>query len=218
MWPSCINQLNPFPYELKRETPKFLKMAFHATEIVDDAAIFIPVRPIKLLGKCSTARYLDCPNIPDGHVDLAYDYQEGRGNPDNYHIGQYYWFDFDILDSNMNTLLELRMVFNEGDGDCNDGLWGAVWERNTESKIADILSKSDTAIITAQPTLLTVEDQLQDIIIPSNSDFGEDNDPLVCPDIEFSNNLKIEEIIGMAIRWCCVFAYDWNYSEKGYDS
>jgi hypothetical protein len=126
MWAACINQLNPLPHALKEEMPKFFKIALSNAGITNESEMFIPVRPVALLGKCSTARYLDCPNIPDGHVDLAYDYREGRGNPDDYHVGQYYWFDFDIVYSNQETVLELRMVFNEGDGDCNDGLWGAV--------------------------------------------------------------------------------------------
>jgi hypothetical protein len=217
MWPACINQLSPLPHTLKGEMPKFLTMALRNIGIANEFEMFIPIHPVELLGKCSTARYLDCPNIPDGHIDLAYDYQEGRGNPDNYHTGQYYWFDFDVVDIDMETMLELRMVFNEGDGDCNDGLWGAVWERNTEFQVADILSGSDTAIIAARSMNLIDEAKLQDVVIPSSFDADNGYDPLPCPDIEFFNNLKLEEIIGVAIRWCCVFTSDWKYERQGYD-
>lgn len=57
---------------------------------------------------------------------------------------------FEELESNLqptewrpSKTLELRMVLNEGDADCNDGVWGAVWERNTQELIANILSTGD---------------------------------------------------------------------------
>lgn len=217
MWPACINQLSPLPYPLKEEIPKFLKRALSNAGIKNEAEMFIPIRPVALLGKCSTARYLDCPNILDSHIDLAWDYREGRGNPDDYDIGQYYWFDFNIVGSNQETMLELRMVFNEGAADCDDGLWGAVWERNTEFQVADILSDGGTAIIAARSINLIDEDRFQDIEIPLSFDVANDYDPLPCQDIEFFNNLKLEEIIGVAIRWCCVFTSEWSYERHGYD-
>ncbi|MEH2233159.1 MAG: hypothetical protein V7K71_26585 [Nostoc sp.] len=35
------------------------------------------------------------------------------------------------------------MVVNVGDGDCNDGQWGEVWQRNTGKPVAQILSTGD---------------------------------------------------------------------------
>jgi hypothetical protein len=214
MWPTCINQLIPLPFELRGGVPKFLKIAFNKAGIENEDEMFIPLRPLKILGNCSTALYLDCPNIPDTHVDRAHDYE---GNPENYDGGRYYWFDFDVVDFDMTIMIELRMVFNQGIGDANDGLWGAVWERSTEFQVADILSGTDTAIIAARSMNLIDEDKLQDVVIPSNFDANNGYDPLPCSHIKFFNNLKLEEIIGVAIRWCFVFTSNWNYERQGYD-
>jgi hypothetical protein len=61
------------------------------------------------------------------------------------------------------------------------------------------------------------EDRFQDVVIPSSFDAHNGYDPLPCPDIKLFNNSKLEEIIGVAIRWCCVFTSEWKYKRQGYD-
>ncbi len=119
--------------------------------------MIVSIRSFSILGKCSTSKYLNCPNIPDHHrenakCDEPRRYAESRADyfrrrresqTDYFdRIGQYYWVDFDVVTSD-GFLTKLRMVVNEGDADCNDGQWGEVWQRNTGKRVADILSVGD---------------------------------------------------------------------------
>ncbi|NES64620.1 MAG: hypothetical protein F6K24_04840, partial [Okeania sp. SIO2D1] len=114
MWPKCINKLSPIKGNFSEEMPKLLKVAFNKKGIFNEDEMFMPIRIVNILGRCSTAMYFDCPNIPDHHLSDA---EIEEDNPD-YDTGRYFWFDFDIVGMD-GLLLPLRMVFNEGDADCN---------------------------------------------------------------------------------------------------
>lgn len=208
MWASCINQLLPFKNALRVEIPKFLRKAFNDKGILNDEEMFIPIFPVSLLGQCSTAAYVDCPNIPAHHIENAQDFGDNSTRYLN-NVGRYYWFDFDItkLDA---TLLQLRMVFNEGDADCNDGLWGAVWERNTEELIANIMSTGDCET-TIEASLRKYIDicESQDIWIPTSFN----DDPLSWSSVEYANDLRLEKIIALAIRLCSVYRSSTCYNK-----
>ncbi|MEH1936712.1 MAG: hypothetical protein V7L14_24015 [Nostoc sp.] len=147
MWPTCIKNLSPIEYALETgELPQWIRQAFNREGIFNEDEMVIPIRPVSFLGNCSMAAYIDCRNTPKHHIER---YQSGhRGNIEiakhrgNIEIATYYWFDFDIFGSDAK-LISLRMVVNEGNADCNDGHWGAVWERNTKELVADILSTGD---------------------------------------------------------------------------
>jgi hypothetical protein len=68
MWAEYIENLSPLQHEVSNEIPKFLKRAFHDEEIMGDADITVPIRLIAALGKCQTALYRTCPNIPTWHL------------------------------------------------------------------------------------------------------------------------------------------------------
>lgn len=213
MWPTCINNLHKIENSLRAKVPKFIRQAFNSKGIFDDDKMFIPIRPVSILGECSTGAYVDCPNIPDYHLENA---QYCGDDPAEYldDVGKYYWFDFDVVALD-GELLQLRMVFNEGDGDCNDGLWGAVWEIHTEELVANILSTGDS-----EATVEAVSKKYIDMYQNKNmwvpTEFDRDNDPLPCCSINYANNFKLEEIIGLAIRLCCVCRSEWTYSRFGY--
>ncbi|MEH2367092.1 hypothetical protein [Nostoc sp.] len=141
-WPTCINKLSPVKnkHPLEGESLAELTEAFTCTDTFDE--MILSIRSVSILGKCSTAKYLECPNIPDHHRENARFYY--REHPSKYfdNIGQYYWVDFDIITSDKLTI-KLRMVVNGGDADCNDGQWGEVWQRNTGKPVAQILSTGD---------------------------------------------------------------------------
>jgi hypothetical protein len=119
-----------------------------------------------------TSKYLKCPNIPEHHKENArcdprryaeseadYFRRHKKSQVDYFnHTGQYYWVDFDVINSD-EVLTKLRMVVNEGDADCNDGQWGEVWQRNTGKKIADILSTGDM-----KTTVQTCSSELEKLI------------------------------------------------------
>jgi len=133
MWPTCINHLSPRKNSLEEKLPNWIEQAFNARGILNQDEMFVPLVPISVLGTCKTSDYTECPNTPEHHVEAV---KNGRS------FGKYYWFDFDIIGAD-NQQLELRMVLNEGDADCNDGFWGAVWERNTQELVVNILSSGD---------------------------------------------------------------------------
>lgn len=215
MWATCTNELSPFAYELRAELPKFLKKAFNEAGISNDEEIFIPVRPVALLGTCSTAAYADCPNMPEHHIENS----QWDDDPAYYlnDVGRYYWFDFDVVWLDEEPL-QLRMVFNEGDADCNDGLWGAVWERNTEEIIANILSTGDCqATVEVLSGKLADKYESQEIWIPTTFDRYDGYDPLPCESVVYANNLNLEKIISLAIRMCSLYRDKWSYKRQGYD-
>lgn len=136
MWPACIKNLSPIKYALETgELPQWIRQAFNREGIFNEDEMVILIRPVSFLGTCSTPAYIDCPNTPDHYIEKA-------RHPYLHNVGKYYWFDFDILGSDAK-LISLRMVVNEGDADCNDGHWGAVWERNTKELVVNILSTGD---------------------------------------------------------------------------
>lgn len=214
MWADCINELSPFPYELKTEIPKFLKKGFNSAGVLNEDEMFMPIRPVALLGECSTALYVNCPNIPEHHIENSQWYDP----PSQYfrYTGKYYWFDFDVAYPNTPPL-QLRMVVNEGDGDCNDGMWGAVWERNTESLVANILSTGDS-----EATVQAISQQHINLYesdstwFPSRFD-ERDDDPIPCMTMEYANDLVLEKIIGVAIRVCFTYRDEWSYNYHGYE-
>lgn len=164
-WPTCINKLSPVKnkHPLEGESLAKLREAFTWTDTFDE--MILSIRSVSILGKCSTAEYLECPNIPDHHRRNAKDSTRlYREHPSKYfdNIGQYYWVDFDIITSDKLTM-KLRMVVNVGDADCNDGQWGEVWQRNTGKPVAQILSTGDmeTTVQTSSSEL----DKLVDFII-----------------------------------------------------
>ncbi|MBW4421427.1 MAG: hypothetical protein KME13_19705 [Myxacorys californica WJT36-NPBG1] len=215
MWATCINELAPAECQLKEEVPKFLVKAFNAAGISEQSAMVYPVRPIRFLGSCSTGLYLDCPNIPEEHIDLFHDCG-GDDDPANYDIGKYHWFDFDIVGLD-GAVVEARLVFNEGDADCNDGLWGAVWERNTEALIANITNDVEEATVAVASQRYADMYESQDIWIPTDFDKKHGYDPLPCGSMRYANNLKLEKIIGLAIRLCSACRSRRTYTRFCYD-
>ncbi|NEP76913.1 MAG: hypothetical protein F6K39_01230 [Okeania sp. SIO3B3] len=178
------------------EIPELLKVAFNEKGIFNEDKMFMPVRIVNILGRCSTAMYLDCPNIPEHHLYHA----EGCKEALDYHIGRYYWFDFDIVGTD-GKFLPLRMVFNEGDADCNDGFWGVVWERNTEEIIANIISSGDceTTVEAISKQHINMYES-QEILIPTIFDSTNHSGGLL-DDIIAAKDLKLEKIIRLAIQF-----------------
>ena len=210
MWAECINKLSPFTYELKSEIPKFIKKAFNDRGVVDEDEITIPIRPVALLGTCTTDLYIGCPNMPEHHVENS-QWSEGYF----YEMGGYYWLDFDVVKFDQ-ILLKLRMVFNEGSADCNDGMWGAVWERNSGELIVNILSTGDS-----EATVQAISKKHIELCKDQQSWFPfhfeeRDDDPIPCMTMAYANDAMLEKIVGLAIRLCCVYRSAQNYQTHGY--
>ncbi|WP_426545556.1 hypothetical protein [Dapis sp. BLCC M126] len=68
MWPTCINKLSPFKGDFSVKIPELLKKAFNKKGIFIEDEMFMPIRIVNILGRCSTAMYINCPNIPDHHL------------------------------------------------------------------------------------------------------------------------------------------------------
>ncbi len=200
MWPDCVNNLQPFENSLQAELPQFIVRAFQKQGIENLQEMVLPIQMIALLGKCGTETYMDCPNLPEWHVANS---QSVGKEPAYYlaNIGRYYWFDVNILDAEQ-TVLPLRIVFNEGDADCNDGIWGAAWDRNTAERVANFKSVGDceTEIAVVSDTHLQAY-KPHDIWIPTKFKNGKRDDPLPANTI-YAQDLELEKLIGLSIRWC----------------
>ncbi|MEM1251119.1 MAG: hypothetical protein AAGI69_01710 [Cyanobacteria bacterium P01_H01_bin.21] len=212
MWPTCFDELKPFKLALKDELPQFLVDAFHRNGVKNLKEMLVPIRMVALLGKCSTDKYLDCPNLPEWHLQnsgastgglIDYKYLE--------YTGMYYWFDFDLIDSAQNPM-PFRIVFNQGDADCNDGIWGACWDRNTGEIVANLKSVGDCeAEIEAVSKKHIQAYKPHDAWIPNfakeEEDDDDDDEPLsdnLLPvDMLYAADLELEKYIGLAIIWCC---------------
>lgn len=141
--PRRVDGLEPFGKELKTGLPRFVVEAFSKQN--GGRQVPVPVRLVRLLGKCRTDRY-ECQNLPSHHLERWQD------EPDSLAImGRYYWFDLELIQGD-GTILPLRLVYNEGDADCNDGIWGEFWDRDSFEKVADFHSTSaDGTTLTATP-------------------------------------------------------------------
>ena len=150
-----------------------------------------PVYICSILGRCNTGSFLDCPNIPE-HYGYHKDHIDD--------MGMFYCFDADIRDPiNTNIYLPLRIVLNEGDGDCNDGIFGGVWHRDTDELIANIKSTGDgESTIEALPTTYssTIE---ENELIDFPWDLPNDEDARIFCTFYVKNNLKLEKLIVYSI-------------------
>jgi hypothetical protein len=195
MWPSCLDTLTPFPVALRDEPPADLIEAFRRSGWPDIPAS-LPVRMVTLLGTCTTDQYIQCPNLPEWHVENS----EEDGAEYLEEIGRYFWCDFDLMDRN-GTLTRLRMAFNEGDADCNDGTWGVVWDRDTAATVADLTSVGD-----CEGRITVVSDKHTKAYTPHAYPVPTDNESFGASTLPFSlvyaEDTEIEKLIGVAMRWC----------------
>jgi hypothetical protein len=215
MWPTCVDSLEPFPCVLRDELPEFIIKAFQKQGIVEPQEMLVPIRMIALLGKCNTHDYLDCPNFPEWHLENSRTYSS---NPIDYfcYVGSYYWFDFDLIDS-LQQQIQLRVVFHEGDADCNDGTWGACWDRNNGELVAHFKSVGDCdAEIEVISSKHVEAYQPHNIWIPIYFDPDEAEDPLPFT-TNYFKDLELEKLIGLAMRWCWSYMLEDNRELIGSD-
>lgn len=183
MWPSCINNLSPVEDNLGKRLPDWIEQAFNKKGVSDKDEMFVPLFPISAIGTCKTSAYIECPNIPEHHVEHAEDGSD---------IGRYYWFDFDVVGAD-NKRIELRMALNEGDADCNDGFWGAVWERSTQELVVNILSSGDM-----ETTIEAVSRKYVRMYKPHETWI-----PMLEENVQIcENNLQLEKLVDLAIQIC----------------
>ena len=179
-WPPCLKNLTPVEDEnpLDGESASRLRESFHSPDIFDE--ILPSIKFLLILGRCSTSRYLQCPNIPEHHRENARCgprlYAEDKADYSKRaieaqvkyfnHIGAYVWVDFDVEISD-GVVKKLRMVVNYGDADCNDGQWGEIWQRNNGKRIGGIQSVGDceTSISCFPRELEKVIDFVVDIVV-----------------------------------------------------
>ena len=197
MWPKCINNLSPIKIKdnvkdnFSEEMAKLLKVTFNKKGIFNEDEMFMPIRIVNILGCCNVGMYFDCPNTPDYHL------YEATGDED-YDAGRYFWLDFDIVGMD-GLLLPLRMVFNEGEADSNDGFWGVVWDRDTEEIIANIINSGDceTTIEAISKQHINMYES-QEILIPTIFDSDEGG---LLDDIIPAQGTKLEKIIRLTIQF-----------------
>lgn len=215
MWPICLKNLSHQKYQMNEEIIELLKDVFKkalkAQGKLNNNDVLIPVRLVSLLGTCTMTEYPDIPNTPIQHSDQD-DYDDPADFLESLSELECEWVDFDIIEANHQSL-ELRMVFNWGDGDCNDGFWGAVWERNTEELVANIFSTGDCETTIEGVSKQYIDRyQSQETLIPIDDayELEFDNPELTSASemwretftwyMKYANELEIEKLIGFALH------------------
>lgn len=191
-WPACVSNLKPF--RPRNDPPAVIVELFRAQGW--DAAAPLPIQMVALLGSCSTGAFPDCPTLPEWHTSNAA--AEGGDFLDE--IGRYSWCDFDLIDAK-GTRTELRMAFNDGDADCNDGVWGVVWDRRTGKVVAELTSVGDSEgliKVVAKGHLEKFAPHKLPIPTDRNS-FGAFMSPTT---LKFAKSDQMAQLIAVAIGWC----------------
>lgn len=105
--------------------------------------------------------------------------------------------------------LLVRAVFNSGDGDCNDGYWGAVWDRATGAEIVKIVSSGDmqsTFEAVSQEHIARFEAAPfhgdMPLVSQEKVDLGDEFIPFIFVGDAFhtSRNLVLERIVLLAVK------------------
>ncbi len=220
MWLNCIKNITPF-IQLK-ELFEFLSESFKRNGITEPDNIYDLVQIVALLEISSNDEYIDCPKMPEWHLENA---DDDVCEPEAYlaDIYRYYWFDFNILDRDRN-ILPLRAVFNRGYADYNDGIWGVAWDRNTGREVAHFRNiggdTGETEVISQQhidsyhPHNLCFPDQFgssirRNINLSKREDWTEPLDiEFQSPyTIYFARSLELETLIGLTLRWSADYTF-----------
>ncbi|MBN2440808.1 MAG: leucine-rich repeat domain-containing protein [Spirochaetales bacterium] len=176
-WPDCVTKVN--------DLAAMNDQAEHA-HIDSTQNDSFPIIKILFLGEGKVSAFMECPHIPEhnsGYDALTID----SGN------GSLYWFDFRLL-SRDQTSIPLRMTYCLGNADCNDGMWGAVWRRDTFEKMADIESTGDCeTTISAAFALINTYKPHNNLVLPAQADLQETYSFI------YKHDAEVEKALGIAI-------------------
>lgn len=141
-WPRCLEILGSREKSPKEGIPRFLSEAPNLSGVTDWDN---PINSLKVLGECQQMFFRTCPHTPEWHQP-----EKGKGAElknqaiqliNSRQPGIYIWSDFDLKQKERN--LPVRMVFNTGDADSNDGIWGCLWHRESREELISIESTGD---------------------------------------------------------------------------
>lgn len=184
---------------------------------------FMPIKDMKFYGHASGIVYQG-KNLPDHHISNAKKF--AREGLSNYFdgLGQVYVFDFNAVTPEGKSM-PIRVAFNTGDGDCNDGYWGEAWNKDTKKVVVDIMSTDDTF------TTLTARTKEPDIfdkaeipilsklklgfhpvyVLPGTSNEFDDKEGFYYTGptmMECTNNRKLAMVVALALRIFSVRLHD----------
>jgi predicted DNA-binding WGR domain protein len=143
-WPACLGLLEPFSGEASSEPPRIIADLIERE--APEAFEGLPIRIEAVLGRCPLWAYPRCPNLPEHHIP-DYSLDEDIDELEFKVIARerafpYIWSDLALTDAKGKEY-RIRMAFNRGDPDVNDGYWGAAWDLENRRRIADIVSSGD---------------------------------------------------------------------------
>lgn len=197
-WPTCTETLTPF----KPHTAPPFVIVEQFRLLGWSTAAPLPIQMVALLGSCSTGAFLDCKTLPEWHTSNA---KEWGGSDYFNDIGRYYWCDVDVIDGN-EVRYPLRLAINCGDADCNDGVWGLVWDRKTGKIVAEVSSAGDSLGLVKVVSKRHIDKfAAHKLPIPTDrAAFW----PFMSPtNLKFGKNDQLAQLIAIAIGWCAGYAH-----------
>lgn len=143
-WPACLGLLEPFTGAISDDPPEAIAGLIERG--APEGFEGLPIRIEGILGRCPLWSYVRCPNLPEHHlpdycVDEDLDEEDFRDLRREYAF-PYIWSDLALTDAKGKDH-RIRLAFNRGDPDANDGYWGAAWELDSRRRVADISSTGD---------------------------------------------------------------------------
>jgi hypothetical protein len=209
-WPACFNFMEPTNFTIKERLPECIIDSFRSHGIQDEGLMNLPIKISSILGKCHTNYFITCPNVPDYRTfDGIVDILDAEGeqqtklleNMLKYTDGSaFYWIDMDLKDAK-GKVIPLRMAYNLGDADSNEGYWGAVWHRESLERVADIRSVGDCATeIKVLPILIKMFTPYN-CWLPVEFDTNK-FDNMYIGSISHATNHELEKILQLALVIC----------------
>ena len=190
-WPAFIDEMESTRAD--STLPNFLKEVYKNPELSKEVIICFPLHLVNSFARFAFADYPDCLNIPE-HDRYALE-AAARYDDDISDLPGYYCCDFDVEDAG-KKVFSLRMIYNAGYGDCNDGFWGAVWDKKTKALVAYIMSTGNCETTIAVITEYRQQFRPYAAWVPANSDMDRKHS---IGNVIYKNDHQLEKFICLAI-------------------
>lgn len=205
---ACVlsgDTINEWPWCLQHLTPERLRDPFRMPEYLA-SDIPLPVSLVKVWGTCPTHYFPSCPNQPDYRdidakpdsefsADFVYNQRTTDGS-------RYIWCDLLVKDG-VGDETPVRVAYNIGSGDSNEGYWGAAWNSVTKKKLVDIRSTGDieTTFAVVPSAAAIWKDTGLRLAVPADDTEGK-WDVMLVRNVLYATGNELERFIQIGIMLC----------------